>query len=219
MAEDNAARELATAALLSSRLCHDLIGPVGALANGLEVLADETDAEMRGYAMDLIGSSAKQATAKLKFARLAFGAGSSAGDQFDMTDVEAVVQEYIATTKATLVWDAPAMAAPKDAIKLLMNFILMAVEGIPLGGEIKTAITQEDGALAISVHAEGKLIRFEDVTKSLLAGEPVLDQLDPRSIQAYYAALISRAHGANIAADVTESSISLSARYPLDTGA
>ncbi len=215
MAEDNAARELATAALLSSRLCHDLIGPVGALANGLEVLADEPDAEMRGFAMDLIGSSAAQATAKLKFARLAFGAGSSAGDQFDVSEVEAVVREYVATTKASLVWDAPAMAAPKDAIKLLMNFILIGIEGIPLGGELTTAIMQEEDALMITVHAAGKLIRFEDVTKSLLAGEPVFDQLDPRSIQAYYAALISRAQGANIEAESSETSISLSAKYPI----
>lgn len=219
MAEDNAARELATAALLSSRLCHDLIGPVGALANGLEVLSDEPDAEMRQIAMDLIGSSASQATAKLKFARFAFGAGSSAGDNFDINDVRDVAMEYVGTTKATLNWESPAIAVPKDAVKLLLNFVLIGVEAIPLGGEITATIDEVPGGLDIKVGATGKMIRFEDITKALLEGEPAGADLDPRSIQAYYAALIARAQGAKIDLVSDETQIALHAEFPFNSEA
>src|SRR5208283_1084413 len=76
------------AALLSSRVCHDVISPVGAIINGLEVLEDEKDAEMRGHALDLIKSSASEASSRLQFCRLAFGAAGSKGAAIDTGDAE-----------------------------------------------------------------------------------------------------------------------------------
>ena len=77
--------DLDLAALLCSRVCHDVISPVGAIANGLELMDDpETDAEMKATALDMVRSSAKTATAKLKFCRIAFGASGSAGAHIDM---------------------------------------------------------------------------------------------------------------------------------------
>src|SRR5512134_174684 len=77
--------DLDLAALLCSRVCHDIISPVGAIANGLELMDDpETDAAMRATALDMVRSSAKTATAKLKFCRIAFGASGSAGAHIDL---------------------------------------------------------------------------------------------------------------------------------------
>ncbi len=214
MSEEAAARELATAALLSSRLCHDLISPVGALANGLEVLAEETDAEMRGIAMDLINNSAQQASIKLQFARFAYGAGGSAGDAIDTTEAEKVVRAYIESTKAELVWKAPTIAAPKDAVKLLLNFVMIGLDAIPYGGKIEATLEEEPGALQIIVSATGKKARFSDVTRALLTDGPVEDPLNPRSIQAYYAALISRALGLKLNLSEGEEQVAICARFP-----
>jgi len=214
MSDDAAARELATAALLSSRLCHDLISPVGALANGLEVLAEETDAEMRGFAMDLINSSANQASVKLQFARFAYGAGGGVGDAIDTVEAEKVAHGYIDTTKSELIWKSPALAAPKDAVKLFLNFIMIALDGIPYGGTIEAVMEEEPDALQLVVSAKGKKARVEDVTRALLKGEPVEDPLSPRSIQSYYAALITRSLGIKINLSEGDEQIAMSARFP-----
>ncbi len=217
MSDESAARELATAALLSSRLCHDLISPVGALANGLEVLAEDPDAEMRGFAMDLINSSVNQASVKLQFARFAYGAGGSAGDAIDMVEAEKVTRGYFDTTKANLVWKAPAIAAPKDAVKLLLNFIMIGIDAIPYGGSVEASMEEEPGALQIIVCAKGKKARFSETTRAILTAESTTDPLDPRSIQAYYAALISRALGLKISLSEGEEQIVLYARFPTET--
>src|SRR5258706_13839108 len=80
-----AMNDLDFAALLVSRVCHDLVSPVGAVVNGLEVLEDETDPAMRADALLLVASSAEQAAARLQFARIAFGAAGSAGPGPDLT--------------------------------------------------------------------------------------------------------------------------------------
>lgn len=217
MSEDAAARELATAALLSSRLCHDLISPVGALANGLEVLAEETDAEMRGFAMDLINSSAQAASVKLQFARFAYGAGGGIGDAIDTVEAEKVVRAYLETTKAELIWKAPALAAPKDAVKLLLNFILIGLDAIPYGGTIEASLDEEPDALQIIVSAKGKKAKVSDLTRALLTEGPVEDPLNPRSIQAYYAALITRALSLKINLSEGDEQIAICARFPTNT--
>jgi len=214
MSEKAAARELATAALLSSRLCHDLISPVGALANGLEVLAEETDAEMRGFAMDLINSSAQQASIKLQFARFAYGAGGGVGDAIDTVEAEKVTREYLETTKAELTWKAPPMSAPKDAVKLLLNFILIGLDAIPYGGAIEASIDESPEGLEIIVSAKGKKAKLSDVTRTLLTDGPLEDPLNPRSIQAYYAALISRALDLKINLSEGEEQIAICTRFP-----
>ena len=83
------------AALLCSRVCHDLISPVGAIVNGLEVMEVDNDQETKAFAMDLIKKSVRQASAKLQFCRLAFGAAGSAGAQIDVGDAEKVARGFL----------------------------------------------------------------------------------------------------------------------------
>ena len=110
------------AALLCSRVCHDVISPVGAIVNALEVL-EEDDPSMRDFALDLIKKSARNASARLQFARLAFGAAGSAGAMIDLGDAGNVANGFLNDEKLSLDWDAPRALLPKNQVKLLLNLL------------------------------------------------------------------------------------------------
>ena len=113
------------AALLCSRVCHDLISPVGAIVNGLEVLEEDKDEETKTFALDLIKKSAGQASAKLQFCRLAFGAAGSAGAQIELGDAEKAARGLIEDGKTTIVWNPPRELVPKNRAKLLLNMLMV----------------------------------------------------------------------------------------------
>ena len=114
------------AAMLCSRVCHDVISPVGAIVNGLEVLEDESEPSMRDVALDLIKRSAGGASAKLQFCRLAFGAAGSVGASIDTGDAETVARGLLETEKTALAWKAPRQFLPKNKVKLLLNLSQIA---------------------------------------------------------------------------------------------
>src|SRR5712672_4291535 len=93
------------AALLCSRVCHDLISPAGAIVNGLEVLEEAKDEETKTFALNLIKKSARTASARLQFCRLAFGAAGSAGAQIDTGDAQAMARGFIEDDKTKLTWN------------------------------------------------------------------------------------------------------------------
>ena len=127
---------LELAALLCSRVCHDLISPVGAIVNGLEVLDDDPKPEDREFALDLIRKSAKTASARLQFCRLAFGAAGSAGAQIDLGDAQNMARGHIEDGKSTIVWNLPRLLLPKNRVKLLLNMMVIAQHTIPRGGTL-----------------------------------------------------------------------------------
>src|SRR5690242_16216398 len=134
------------AAMLCSRVCHDLINPVGAIGNGLEVLADPNQAAMADGAQELIANAAKQARAKLEFARLAYGASSTAGTDFDTRECERVARIYFEIEKADLDWQVPLILLPKHKAKLFMNMLLIAAMAVPRGGVVTARIEGAAGA-------------------------------------------------------------------------
>src|SRR6476619_5224099 len=125
------------AALLCSRICHDLISPAGAIVNGLEVLEEGGDAETRTFAMDLIRKSARTASARLQFCRIAFGAAGSAGAQVDTGDAENVARGFIEDDKVKLTWNLQRALLPKNRVKLLLNMLVVAGGTIPRGGTLR----------------------------------------------------------------------------------
>src|SRR5688572_9576221 len=152
--------DLDFAALLVSRVCHDLVSPVGAVVNGLEVLEDETDATMRADALRLVAASAEQAAARLQFARIAFGAAGSAGAELDLAEVARIMAGLLKGGKTELVWKAHAVNWPKDWAKLLMNVILVASDCLPRGGRV-TVETSHDASLpSFKVTANAPVARF-----------------------------------------------------------
>ena len=130
MSGPTAIEALDLAALLCSRVCHDLISPVGAVVNGMEVLEDTTDESTKTFALDLIKKSATQASARLQFCRLAFGAAGSAGAEIDLGDAEAVARGFIEDDKTALGWQLPRVLLPKNRVKLLLNLLLLATQVI-----------------------------------------------------------------------------------------
>ncbi|MEG9505278.1 MAG: histidine phosphotransferase family protein, partial [Methylorubrum extorquens] len=128
-------------ALLCSRVCHDVISPIGAIVNGLEVLEDDDDPSMREFALELIRKSARTASARIQFARIAFGAAGSAGASIDLADAEKVSKAMFADEKTQIAWSAPQALFPKNKVKLLLNLVVIASSAIPRGGLIDVAVT------------------------------------------------------------------------------
>lgn len=181
------------AALLSSRVCHDVISPVGAIVNGLEMLEEEKDAEMRGHALALIKSSANEASKRLQFCRLAFGAAGSKGASIDTGDAEQVTRLLLADERTQLNWSVPRVLMSKNKVKLLLNLCLLADAAIPRGGVITVSSTGEDDRIAFRVEAKGTNARFAANLPNLLAGEAEEGAIDARAIQPYYTGLVARA--------------------------
>ncbi len=199
------------AALLCSRVCHDVISPVGAIVNGLEVLEDEKDESMRGFAQDLIKKSARQASARLQFARLAFGAAGSAGASIDTGDAEQVARGFIQDERTTLVWNAPRVLLPKNQVKLLLNLLLIATTAVPRGGTIEVNVTVEGEQGTFRVVSKGINARIPPPVPGLLAAEPESGTVDAHSIQPYYTGMIARAAHMDVSLSIEGDTVTISA--------
>lgn len=175
--------DLDLAALLCSKVCHDVISPVGAIANGLEVLEDEQDAEMRDIAFDLVRRSSRQASAKLQFCRIAFGAAGSAGSSIDTGDAEDVAKKFIGEDKVTLEWEVPREIRPKNQVKLMLNLVILAISSIPRGGKITMGVADGGG---LTARAEGKNAKVPEKTLVMLEGDAQEEAMDARLAQVYY---------------------------------
>jgi histidine phosphotransferase ChpT len=200
------------AALLCSRVCHDVISPVGAIVNGLEVLEDETDPEMRNFALELIKKSANTASARLQFCRLAFGAAGSAGASIDTGDAEKVARNLFVDDRTRLEWNAARVLMPKNKVKLILNMCLIAAATIPRGGVITVSIADADGHTEMSVNTKGPHLRLADHVPALMAGEPRIEHVDAHGVQAFYTGLIARESDMDVSAQVTPEFIEISAR-------
>jgi len=202
MTEPTALGDLDLAALVSSRICHDVINPVSAISNGLEMIGEEQDADMREAAMDLIRKSAFQASAKLQFARLAFGAAGSAGAEIDLRDAEKVARDFVqGTGKHEVVWEGPPVTLPKNKVKLLLNLVALGVVALPRGGTVSVEITGTPPDVGFTVRAKGTAARLNDQVAALLTGGNG-GEVDAHSIQPYYARRVATAAGLALTAAV-----------------
>lgn len=183
MSQNNILEDIDLAALLCSRVCHDVISPVGAIANGLEILEDEDDPEMRKIAKDLITQSAKSASAKLQFCRMAFGAAGSLGTLIDMGEAGDITKMFIGEEKISLVWNAPRQQRSKSEVKLLLNMVLMGMSSIPRGGDVIV----DAGADTLTVRAVGDRAKIPEKSLAVMNGNFEAAELDARSVQVYYA--------------------------------
>jgi histidine phosphotransferase ChpT len=177
------------AALLCSRVCHDIISPVGAINNGLELL-DEGGADQD--AMNLIRQSAKNASARLQFARIAFGAAGSAGMQIDTGDAEAVTAAFIANEKPELVWNGSRALLPKNQVKLLLNLVLVALAAIPRGGKITVTLEDVQTQPKFTLASSGPMLRVPPKFLELHSGRKPEEPIDAHSVQPYYTLLLAR---------------------------
>jgi histidine phosphotransferase ChpT len=205
---DTPMTDIEFAALLVSRVCHDLVSPVGAVVNGLEVLEDERDAGMRADALKLVASSAEQAAARLQFARIAFGAAGSAGAELDLTEVGRTVKGLVQGSKVEVDWRAAQVNWPKDWAKLLMNATLVAADSLPRGGKVIVETSGNPAAPGFTVRAAGTGARLlEEVTRAV-KGEPA-GPLDGRSIQPFLTHRLARTLNAGLTVSASENLVEL----------
>ncbi|CAN5249120.1 histidine phosphotransferase family protein [soil metagenome] len=188
---------LELAALLCSRVCHDLISPVGAIVNGLEVLDDNPKPEDREFALDLIRKSAKTASARLQFCRLAFGAAGSAGAQIDLGDAQNMARGHLEDAKTKIEWNLPRVLLPKNKVKLLLNMMVIAQQTIPRGGVLTVNQVGEGDAIGFRVHAAGHNARLPLNIVELLKADHA-GGIDAHAVQPYYTRLLAQACGLSV---------------------
>lgn len=174
------------ASLLCSRLCHDLLSPVGALNNGLELLADEHDPEMRARCLELLSESAKASANKLKFFRLAFGAAGGFGETVDTREAQAAIEGLFGDNHRVKVgWMVEDPVLPKQAIKALLNLALIGGDALIRGGQLDIGAEMVGGTVEIVVRADGPRIVLDAELRSALTGESGDSPVTPRSAAAF----------------------------------
>jgi len=183
------------AALLCSRVCHDLISPVGAIVNGIEVLEEEKDESTKEFALDLIKRSAATASAKLQFCRIAFGAAGSAGAQIDLGDAEKIARGFLEDDKTKIDWNLPRALLAKNRVKLLLNMLVIAGQAIPRGGKVTVDPIGAGDNLGFKVSAAGTNAKIPPAVPPLLTGELSGETVDAHRIQPFYAGLLAKACG------------------------
>ncbi len=196
------------AALLCSRVCHDIISPVGAINNGLELL-DEGGADED--AMNLIRQSARNASARLQFARIAFGAAGSAGMLIDTGDAEAVATAFLANEKPELVWTGARALLPKNKVKLLLNLLLVANAAIPRGGRIAVTLENLETEPRFTLSSSGPMLRVPPRFLELHSGRKPEEPIDAHAVQPYYTLLLAREAGMTISIHATSEEVTLTA--------
>lgn len=205
--------ELDLGALLVSRVCHDLISPVAAISNGLEILADEKDADMRNHAMKLIEHSVGQAKARLLFARLAFGAMGSAGAEIDLREVGQVATDFFKTGKAKLDWQMPAIAVDKEIIRVILNLAALGADCIPRGGSLVVKGEQGKTGFLATITAKGlKANLAPDIREGLQLQIPQED-LTGRTIAPFVTALLAQKIGGSIKYSIVDDTIRFEAQF------
>lgn len=204
------------ASLLCSRLCHDLLNPVGALNNGLELLADETDADMREQCMNLLADSARTTASKLKFYRLAFGSAGGFGDTVPSHEIKSAVEGIFASSgRVAISWMPLADSLEKLPAKVLLNLALIAGEALPRGGTLTLGLESGDGAFDVAVHGEGPRLTLDPELRMALMGELEEKGITSRTVAATMVRqLVSERGGDVITSDADQPFIMFGARIP-----
>src|SRR5437588_641510 len=203
------------ASLLCSRLCHDLMSPVGALNNGIELLADETDPDMREKCLELLADSARASANKLKFFRLAFGAAGGFGEEIDTHEAEAALEGLFGPERRIQFgWAVSDSKLPKDAIKVLLNLALLAGDALVRGGRLDVGAERNGNEIELAVRAEGPRILLDPVLRETLANGAD-GTIEARAAAAWLAHnLITDAGGSIQLSDASSAALTIGARLP-----
>ncbi|WP_294194600.1 histidine phosphotransferase family protein [uncultured Sphingomonas sp.] len=205
------------ASLLCSRLCHDLLSPVGALNNGLELLNDETDPEMRARCLELLNESARTSANKLKFFRLAFGAAGGFGERVDVREARQAVEALLGDNKRlSLQWMVAETELPKVAVKVLLNLALIAGDTLVRGGTVTIGTEEGTDATEIVLRAEGPRIVLDPELRTILTdGAADGGAVTPRAAAAYLVqALVSEAGGTVVVSEPVDGALLFGAALP-----
>lgn len=212
------------AALLCSRLCHDLLSPVGALNNGLELLADEKDPAMRQRCVELLEQSARISANKLKFFRLAFGAAGGFGEHIPVEEPRELIAALVAgDERLTLDWGVSESSLAKPAVKILLNLASIGLDALVRGGTLAVHAERNGSeasgwATEIAIRAEGPRIAFDENIGRALTGELPASELSGRTAPAHMIHMLAQERGGGVQYARGETSLVLGAVVPGDPG-
>ena len=209
------ANALDLASLLCSRLCHDLLSPVGAMSNGIELIAEEKDPEMRKRCFELLEQSARISTDKLKFFRLAFGAAGGYGDMVPVEEARSVIDALAGNNgRIEMVWALGADALPKPAVKTLLNLALIGIEALVRGGTLEIGAELRDGTSEIVVRAAGSRVVFDETIGQALEGTLDPHELSSRTAPAAMLFQLAESLGGGLQYAVGDGALVLGAVLP-----
>ncbi len=203
-------------ALMCARICHDLVSPIGALGTALEVLDDDGNKDMHEDALDLVRMSARQASSKLQYLRLAFGASGSAPGILSTEVLKANVDGMFGEGKADIVWDEDLGGLEKGCARLLLNLVMLAVQAIPRGGVLTIRLRKNTEHIHISLRSEGPKSRLDENVKLTLQGGAPEDGFDGRTIQPFYTGMIVRELKGTLETHVDDAFVSFDAIVPIE---
>lgn len=189
-------------ALMCARICHDLVSPIGALGTAIEVLEDDSNVEMHEDAMNLVKLSARQASAKLQFLRLAFGAGGSAPGVIGIRELIRLIEGIYGEGKVSIVWDAQVSELDKAVARILLNLTMLAVQSVPRGGDVKIVTTETDDTVHVRLDAAGPKARLNEAVTRTFSGKAPDDGFDGRTIQPFYTGMMARELSAILGATI-----------------
>ncbi|WP_271077014.1 histidine phosphotransferase family protein [Aurantiacibacter sp. MUD61] len=203
------------AALLCSRLCHDMLSPVGALNNGLELLADESDPAMRQRCLELLEQSARTSASKLKFFRLAYGAAGGFGEAVPSEEPRDLLEALTAENeRLTFDWAVSEATLTKPAVKVLLNLAAMGLESLVRGGTLAVGAERQDGATEIAIRASGPKVAFDDTIGQALSGKLDAGQITGRTAPAHMIKLLCDEQGGGVQYAHTPEALVLGAVLP-----
>ncbi len=204
--------DLELAALMCSKLCHDVISPVGAISNGFEVLEDEKDESMREMALEIIQTNARKASARLQFARLAFGAMGATGDQFPLDEARRLTQGLYEGEKVSVEWTQEVHTLLKDQVKLLVNLVTIAAQAIPRGGVVSVSVSPDGEGGSFRLVSTGMNAVVPRTASEVFAGRFPEDRVDAHNIQPYYASRLAASVGMEVSFNALDEGIEITAR-------
>jgi histidine phosphotransferase ChpT len=205
------------ASLLCSRLCHDMLSPVGALSNGLELLADEKDPDMRKKCFDLLEQSAKTSADKLRFFRLAFGAAGGFGDMVPLAEPRSLIDALVGNNgRIEVNWALAGDSLPKPAVKTLLNLALIGIEALVRGGTLDIAAELREGASEIVIRAAGPRIAFDPTVGQALDGTLPSAELSSKTAPAAMVQQLAASLGGGVQVHATAEALVLGAVLPVN---
>lgn len=190
------------ASLLCSRLCHDLVGPVGAVANGLEFISEDIDEDMRREADTLMASSISQIVRRLALFRLTFGSSGGTSGHIDIREAQRVAREYYLGSKISFDWQGSAEGLGKPEIRMALCLVILAGEALGRGGTLRVEFVGDGGGRQIRLRAEGERLTVHEGVGELLTGEADSSAADPRSAPALLARALAEECGATFSVNV-----------------
>jgi histidine phosphotransferase ChpT len=198
-------------ALVASRICHDMVEPMSAIIQGLEMIKDG-DGKLDPDALSLLDSGVGKAWAKLEFFRFAMAGAVAEGDS-ELEEGRAVAIKLYSVLKPELVWSAPAVAMPRPAVRVIVNLLLIANECLPRGGTVELTAEKAAEGGEIRVIATGPRAKLREATAAALRGENEAE-LSGHTIQPTLTGLLARQGGVELSAREGEERVELIARSP-----